>query len=528
MPTPCRQPVAIDEPDAVGEAALPRRQLDAVRVAVEDGEEADEDRGDRDLRPGLRRDHRARAAGPRGRCRSPTPGRRHADETEKGAQRHDHREGDGQQPDRRRAELRPPESHRDHRQHVVEPGDRVPEAGEEPGRRAGLLVRQRGAGDEEERAGQESDRGGARTRLPSLLHRAPSEQHPGALNRPERAERADRVAGQGLCPARPADLEHAERAFEAENQGDEEELAGLDADVEEQQGEGDLGLRQAHAGEAAGETETVQQAEGEGDHPGMPDGEARLAAPPAHDLGTEKEDRERDRGIERRSGRRGVAERRDGQGDRVRQSEGADRLQEHPAVGDDQQQAEHEQQMVHAEQDVLDAEPQVAHRPLPAGGLAAEHDRGRDRPQHVALEPPVGVVDAHQNVGDGRFEPADAQSLAGQATRALEGAAHDLGAGRELLPVGRRESAALWHHRRDPDLDLAARRPLPQQAVGLRTGFGDLEQARPGLVRRERARRADERQNQHQNPGAERGRREHRNRFTVAPPSPVPPPVSAR
>ena len=67
------------------------------------------------------------------------------------------------------------------------------------------------------------------------------------------------------------------------------------------------------------------------------------------------------------SGALGVAERRDRQRDAVGDGEDGDRLQQHPAVGDDQQQAEHEQQVVDAEQDVLDAELQVGERPLGAG-----------------------------------------------------------------------------------------------------------------------------------------------------------------
>jgi hypothetical protein len=59
-----------------------------------------------------------------------------------------------QHPDRRRAELSPPEPHRDHRDDVIEAGERMHEAGDKPGRLADLRMRecrgrQRGEGQRE-------------------------------------------------------------------------------------------------------------------------------------------------------------------------------------------------------------------------------------------------------------------------------------------------------------------------------------------------------------------------------------------
>ena len=62
-------------------------------------------------------------------------------------------------------------------------------------------------------------------------------------------------------------------------QADEDELAELDADVEQQQRQRDLGLRQPHRRQPAREAEAVQQPERERDDPGVADREARLAAP---------------------------------------------------------------------------------------------------------------------------------------------------------------------------------------------------------------------------------------------------------
>src|SRR5262249_10175892 len=129
--------------------------------------------------------------------------------------------------------------------------------------------------------------------------RAP-EDHRRALNRPVSAERADRVAGQGLDEPGPADLEDAESSLEAEDQEDERELADLDADVEEEQRERDLTRRQTHRRQSAREAEPVQEPEGEGHDPRVADREARLAPPDPHDLGPEEEDRKRDRRVQGR------------------------------------------------------------------------------------------------------------------------------------------------------------------------------------------------------------------------------------
>ena len=106
-------------------------------------------------------------------------GQRHADQAEHAAEGHHHRERDGQQPDRRRAELRAPEPDRDHRQHVVEAGDRVAQAGEEALRAA--LPRR---GRRRARGQQRDARAKART----------------AARTPARAARAARV-GSSRVPA---------------------------------------------------------------------------------------------------------------------------------------------------------------------------------------------------------------------------------------------------------------------------------------------------------------------------------------
>ena len=142
------------EADAVEQAARPRRQLRAVGVAVEDREEADDHRRGPQRRPPLGEDGEAEQdAGERDADLDPRQG--HAHQPQHPAEGHDHRERDRQQPHRRRAELRSPEADRHHRQHVVEPGDRVVQAREEALRAALLDV---GPG---ERRPQRRERGSA-------------------------------------------------------------------------------------------------------------------------------------------------------------------------------------------------------------------------------------------------------------------------------------------------------------------------------------------------------------------------------
>src|SRR5262249_12952696 len=73
-----------------------------------------------------------------------------ADESQRAAERHHHREGDWEEPHRRRPELRAPETDGDHREDVVEAGHRVREPGDEAGALAPLRVREGGGRPEEE------------------------------------------------------------------------------------------------------------------------------------------------------------------------------------------------------------------------------------------------------------------------------------------------------------------------------------------------------------------------------------------
>src|SRR5262249_45195666 len=155
-----------DEADTVEKPVLPRRQFRAVGVAVENREEGDEgDRG-RELRPRLPRDRQAEQD--RGHSDADLDsGKRNASQPEQAAERHHQRKRDGQQPHRRRPELRAPDSDGDHRQDVIESRDGMAEPRKKSRRLPARDVRPR-RGQSEHQQEQNEESPGA-----TIAHRDP-------------------------------------------------------------------------------------------------------------------------------------------------------------------------------------------------------------------------------------------------------------------------------------------------------------------------------------------------------------------
>ena len=84
-----------------------------------------------------------------------------------------------------------------------------------------------------------------------------------------------------------------------EHDGDEQELACLDAQVEEQQRDRDVALRQPDLAQGAGEAEAVQQPERERHDPGHPRARPDPPVTRVHDLGGDEHDAERDHRLDR-------------------------------------------------------------------------------------------------------------------------------------------------------------------------------------------------------------------------------------
>ena len=165
---------------------------------------------------------------------------------------------------------------------------------------------------------------------------------------------------------------------DGQNGGDEGELAGFDAEVEEQEREGRCVFRDADLAEGAGEAEAVEEAEGEGGKPWQGGGETGLACPHPHDLDGDEHDGEGDGGLDRRGGQLDPAEGGAGEREGVRDGEGGDGADEALDIAHQQEQREDEHQVIEAEQDVLDAEDEIGAGDI-GPGLCGGDGRRRDR-----------------------------------------------------------------------------------------------------------------------------------------------------
>ena len=73
------------------------------------------------------------------------------------------------------------------------------------------------------------------------------------------------------------DVELIEGSQQQQDQRHESQLADLDADIEQQQSQRNVTLRQTEADEPAGEAQAMDQAEGEGDQPWLSQRQAGAA-----------------------------------------------------------------------------------------------------------------------------------------------------------------------------------------------------------------------------------------------------------
>ena len=266
---------------------------------------------------------------------------------------------------------------------------------------------------------------------------------------------------------------------------DEDQLADLDTDVEHEQRGRNGGLRQADLLQRAGEAEAVQQAETEGDDPGRARGQAGPAVQAVQDLHRDEGDRQRDDGLDRRAGHLHPAERGGDQRDAVGDREGRDRRQDAFAAAHDQQQGQHEQQVVDAAEDVLDAEHQVA-----PGHFAAAHRRryGETRPvdrQALDLRTAVEAHDAGDDVGDADRVALDRDFLPDQPAGnphlpALVPGAVDFHHARLARDLGRLRQTHVGRQARA----AAQRGDFPEHVVMRVRPLGDFQVGRPEHVGR--------------------------------------------
>jgi hypothetical protein len=209
-----------------------------------------------------------------------------------------------------------------------------------------------------------------------------------AFEGPGAGEAADRV-GEGGAAEREARCEAGGEGGEQADEDREGDLAELDAEVEGGERGQDCVVRQAELGERAGEAEPVQETAGQREAPGCPRGQVR-----PEDLAGQDDQRDGDAGLDRRGREAHEVQGREREGEAVRGGEGRQRGEDAGGAADPQGQADDEQQVVEAAEDVRDAEVEVAGE----GGLASlvERERGGGGADEVGARRGVGGAD----VGD--------------------------------------------------------------------------------------------------------------------------------
>src|SRR5260370_30627526 len=170
--------------------------------------------------------------------------------------------------------------------------------------------------------------------------------------------------------------------------------------------------RQTGASKGAGEAEDVKQSEGESNNPGMTNGKAGFATPDASYFRPKKKNAERNCDVERYHRSIGITQSGESQRDAVGDGEGADGLNEHPPVFDDQEQAEEKEEMVRAERDVTNSMNNVATH----DGQMALRVRNVDlllrRMNDGGPRAAVKQFGANENVGDGDLQAGEIDALA--------------------------------------------------------------------------------------------------------------------
>ena len=148
-----------------------------------------------------------------------------------------------------------------------------------------------------------------------------------------------------------------------------------------------------------------------------------------------------------------------------------------------QQHREHEQQMVDAEQDMLDPKAEIGGCDRAPARRILDRESGFRRGETGDLRRAVRALQAHQDVDHGGRQAAERDLAPGQPSGAADGRALD--SRPACCEPARRslERAIVGPGRRDGELQVTARRHLPEDVPGLGAGLPQLEIAGPNLMR---------------------------------------------
>ena len=171
----------------------------------------------------------------------------------------------------------------------------------------------------------------------------------------------------------------------------------------------------------------------------------------------------------------------------MRHGERGDHADQPPGTAHVEQQADDEQDVVEAEQQMLDAEPEVGRGV--AGCLAVDGVGGRVRAEQLGQAVATCEADAEQDIGQRPFEALDGERVAverafrvGVRVRAFDGPALDQGAGQVLGRQPCRFGAVVRKDRVEQQQQRAATRLLPDDLEAAGLDFDQLQVAGTDLV----------------------------------------------
>ena len=173
----------------------------------------------------------------------------------------------------------------------------------------------------------------------------------------------------------------------------------------------------------AGKAEAVKQPERERDDPGRSCGDAGLALASPDDLGSATKAIES--AIAASTGLGGTWTKPSvaaGERNAMRDGESRDRYDQLPRVRRNQDESEHEEEMIDAEQDVLDAELEIGSGDRPAALTGRDRRLRRSRRQPLDPFASIDELDPHERVGHGACQTVDAHLLARKRSRSPTGA----------------------------------------------------------------------------------------------------------
>src|SRR5258708_5755254 len=153
-----------------------------------------------------------------------------------------------------------------------------------------------------------------------------------AADEPEHRDGADRVGRQEIAPTRHDRVEPAVRPDQREHKKDEGELSDLDTDVERQQRGGQQSALDAEPGEGAREADAVDKAKGARNRPRIARGQPDFTPALAYHFDANKDDAERDAGVQWSLRDPDQSEGGHSQRDAVPDGERRDRLEQPPAA----------------------------------------------------------------------------------------------------------------------------------------------------------------------------------------------------